>query len=108
MGKSPFDKFSGEGFIKTTSAPVSLSAEQRVQLNRKGNALFNAGDLESACRIFMTTGYSDGMIRLGDRYLADRRPIEALKMYWLAPDRNRADTLIEKIASIIRQMIEET
>ena len=49
-------KNGSEGFIKVTDNPVSsLNSEQKVILNRKGNILFNQGDIESARRIFTTT-----------------------------------------------------
>ena len=58
------------GFIKVTDKPVqTLSSEQKALLNRKGNVLFNEGKIIEACRIFVTTGYSDGLTRVGDFYL---------------------------------------
>ena len=55
-----------EGFIKVTDNPVAgLSSEQKVILNRKANAMFNNGNIEDARRIFITTGYSDGLTRVG-------------------------------------------
>lgn len=63
--KSEFDKHTtSEGFIKTTDEPVkSLTSEQKVVLNRKGNVLFNQGDYLNAQRLFITTGYSDGLMK---------------------------------------------
>ena len=54
-----------EGFIKVTDSPVTgILPEQKVALNRKGNELFNSGKIEQAKRIFITTGYSDGLTRV--------------------------------------------
>jgi hypothetical protein len=103
-----FDKFSGEGFIKTSrGGRKGLSAQQKVVLNRKGNELLNRGDLETAKRIFITTGYSDGLIRVGNQYLSKNEPVEALKMYWLAPDKRRSGDLIERMAGIIQKWLRE-
>ena len=103
-----FDKFSGEGFIKTSrGGSKNLSAQQRVVLNRKGNELLNKGDLETAKRIFITTGYSDGLIRIGNHYMSKNEPVEALQMYWLAPDRRRSGALIERMAGIIQKWLRE-
>jgi tetratricopeptide (TPR) repeat protein len=60
--------------------------------------LFNAGDTETARRIFQTTGYSDGLMRVGERYLDGGQPIDALKMFKLAHDGKRSDELIERAA----------
>lgn len=106
--KDVFVRFQEQGFIKTTDRPLTaIGSAQKAALNRKGNELINAGDVEGARRIFQTTGYSDGLIRVGDRYLAAGKTIEALKMYWIAPDKKKAETLIAKISTIIQQMVDE-
>lgn len=103
-----FDRFPKDGLIKTADLPASgIGSESKVKLNRKGNALFNEGDIEAAKRIFQTTGYSDGLIRVGDRYLSQRRPIDALKMYRLARDENRSEPLIATAALVIQSMLRE-
>lgn len=96
-----------EGFIKVTDSPVPLTSEQKVILNRKGNAYFNAGDLLSARRIFITTGYSDGLIRVGDNLLNEGKELEALKLYWLAHNKNKCNSLFEKMANVISTIIKE-
>jgi len=84
-----------------------IGSAQKAALNRKGNELINSGDVEGARRIFQTTGYSDGLIRVGDRYLAAGKTVEALKMYWIAPDKKKAELLIVKISAIIQKMVDE-
>jgi hypothetical protein len=108
MDKKLFERFPSDGLIKTADKPYSgVGSDQKVKLNRKGNELFNKGDIENARRIFQTTGYSDGLIRVGDRYMADRQPVEALKMYWLAHDDRRAEELIGNIALVIQNLLTE-
>ena len=108
MEKRVFDRFAAEGLIKTADLPrKGLPGDDRVRLNRRGNEFFNKGDIETARRIFQTTGYSDGLIRVGDRYLSARRPVDALKMYWLARDGSRTEPLIEKAVAAIRKLLEE-
>ena len=105
--KKVFERFeSPQGFIKTTVSP-GIDGSTKAALNRKGNALFNAGDAESAKRIFLTTGYSDGLSRVGDYYKSQGRPLDALKMYWTAPDHTKADPIIQQLSEIIRQLISE-
>jgi len=107
MDKKIFEKFDDKNaFIKvTTTSPVEGS--DKVTLNRKGNQMFNEGDIEGARRIFMTTGYSDGLSRVGDYYKNKDRPLEALRMFWMAHDRKKAQPLIEKLAFQLRDLINE-
>jgi hypothetical protein len=105
--KKIFENFEDENiFIKTTVQP-SMDSAQKAALNRKGNALFNSGDIEGARRIFMSTGYSDGLCRVGDYYKSKNRPIEALRMYWIAPDHTKADSLIIDVVGAVQAFMYE-
>ena len=91
-----------DGFIKVTDKPVQgLSSEQKAVLNRKGNVLFNEGKYDAACRIFVTTGYSDGLVRIGDLYMKQNHSLTALKYYLLANNKAKSEAIYEKIANII-------
>ena len=105
--KKIFEKFEGKNIFVKTTVPPSVEGSDKAALNRKGNMLFNSGDIEGARRIFMTTGYSDGLSRVGDSYKSQNRLMEALHMYWIAPDRNKAEPLIEQLSGIIKQLIED-
>ena len=94
------------GFIKTT-VDQNVSLQDKAALNRKGNQLFNIGEIEKARRVFMTTGYTDGLVRIGNHYKSEGRLLDALRMYWIAPDRNRAGPIIEKTAAVIRSFLSE-
>ena len=101
-----FTRFEGTGFIKSSDFPVqNLAGEQKAALNRKGNAFFNQGEIETARRIFITTGYSDGLSRVGDYYASKGKELDALKLYWLAHNRRKADPLIQKLALLIKTVI---
>jgi hypothetical protein len=105
--KKIFDKFENENvFVKTTVEP-SVDRPQKAALNRKGNMLYNAGDIEGARKIFITTGYSDGISRIGDYYKSQNRLLEALRMYWIAPDRTKAEPLIMQLAATLQNVIHE-
>jgi hypothetical protein len=105
--KKIFDKFEEQNdFIKTTSPP-SIDDAQKAALNRKGNMLYNAGNIEAARRIFLTTGYSDGLSRIGDYYQSQGRAVDALRMYWIAPDRRKSGLLITRFSALLQGLIHE-
>ena len=93
-------------FYRTTVNPAVGSADKAV-LNRKGNLFFNNGDIENARRIYLTTGYSDGLIRVGDFYRSEGRLLDALRMYWIAPDHSKAEPLIMNLSAIIQSLVGE-
>ncbi|MCL2602092.1 MAG: hypothetical protein FWD91_04685 [Treponema sp.] len=104
--KSVFEKVQNQNtFIKTSARP-EIDATQKAALNRKGNILFNSGDVEGARRVFLTTGYTDGLIRVGDHYNSQGRPLDALRLYWIAPDRKKAEAIIAQLSAVIQAMIQ--
>lgn len=97
-----------EGFLKVTDVRnEALTANQRVVLMRRGNEFFNRGDIEQAKRIFLTIGYTDGLIRIGDYYNSKNQPYEAFKMFKVAPAPDRVNKMIEKMTHIIQSWIKE-
>ena len=99
-------KQGSQGFIKVTDEPIkSLTSQQKVILNRKGNILFNNGDIEQARRIFTATGYSDGLTRVGDAYMKKNESVKALKQYILANNNNKAYSIYENMAKAVSTML---
>ena len=97
-----------EGFIKIGRPSRSaLSGPQRTALIRKGNELYNAGRIDQAKKIFITTGYGDGLVRIGDYYYKKNDPLEALRMYWMAPAPKKTEHLLESAAEIIKTWLYE-
>ena len=94
-----------EGFIKLTAPDAVVSGSDRAALIRKGNALFNAGNIEQAKKIYVTTRYGDGLSRVGDHYLDNDKPLEALQMYWIAPAPDKVEKLVEKFAHVVQSWI---
>ena len=100
-------KSSNEHFIKVTeNALTPLSSEQKVVLNRRGNQLFNEGFINEAQRIFITTGYSDGLTRVGDYYAAKNNTLEALRMYCLAKNKRKSEPIIDSLVRLIKVLID--
>ena len=93
-------------FIKVTDSVTSLSSEQKAVLNRRGNRLFNEGFIQEAQRIFTTTGYSDGLTRVGDYYAAKNNTLEALRMYCLAKNKRKSEPIIDSLVRLIRVLID--
>lgn len=97
-----------DGFIKVTDEPVKgLSSEQKVILNRKANTMFNNGNIEDARRIYITTGYSDGLTRVGDYYMNKDQSLKALKAYYLAHNSRDAEPIYDSIAKVISQLLSD-
>ena len=95
-----------DGFIKVTDNPVDgLNSEQKVILNRKANMMFNNGNIEDARRIYITTGYSDGLTRVGNYYMDKNEGLKALKAYYLAHNKRDAEPIYESIANVISTLL---
>ncbi len=95
-----------DGFIKVTDNPLQvLSSEQKVALNRKGNELFNNGKIIEASRLFITTGYSDGLTRVGDFFMKKKEEVKALKYYVLAKNKAKCSPIYEKLAKTISVLV---
>jgi hypothetical protein len=97
-----------EGFLKVVApARTQVRPDQKAALIRKANQLFNEGNIATAKKIFLTLGYSDGIIRAGDYYYKKADYWEAYRMYSLAPSKDRVDFLIERMAGVIREWMKD-
>jgi hypothetical protein len=105
--KKVFEKHDDQNKFIRVTVPEPIEGSQKAALNRKGNQLFNAGNIEAAKRVFMTTGYSDGLSRVGDFYKSKNRSLEALRMYWIAPDKKKSAPLIEQLAYVLQGLLNE-
>lgn len=101
-------KIPQDGFLKVSSTErTRLPSEKKIALIRKGNELYNQGQIELAKRIFVTTGYTDGLIRVGDYYYERKMVVEALKMYWIAPNPRKVEYLIERSVDVVKKWIND-
>ena len=105
--KKVFENFDDQNAFIRVTAPSPVEGSQKAALNRKANQMFNEGNIEGASRIFITTGYSDGLSRVGDNLKSKNRPLEALRMYWMAHDKRKSDPLIEKLAFVTQSLLRE-
>ena len=111
MAATPLDRdaalrqIPAAGFLRVSRK--ELPGPERSSLIRKGNELFNQKRFDLAERIFVTTHYSDGLRRLGQLYEEQDRLMDALRMYYLAPDRPRIEQLTEQFAGILRKWLKD-
>jgi hypothetical protein len=107
-GEDLLRKLPAGGLLKKTQAkPASLTQRQRVALVRKGNEVFNRGDIALAERIYRTTRYGAGLARIGDWYRKQNRPLEALSAYRAGRCRAQADVLVERMARVLSGWLSE-
>ena len=85
-----------------------LTPRERIFLIRKGNELFNRGEVEQASKIFMTTAYKDGLIRIGDYYFFEKKnPFKALHYYIEAKYEKRIREITERMARVLKKWLSE-
>jgi hypothetical protein len=85
-----------------------LTPKERLILIRKGNELFNGGEIEKAARIFAATAYKDGLIRVGDYfYFDEKNPLKALEYYREAKFEKRIKELSERIVMVLKKWLSE-
>lgn len=97
-----------EGFLKVTAPKrTEIDSIRKAALIRKGNQLFNSGDMRTSQKIFVTLGYTDGIIRCGDYHYSKGNFWEAYRLYALAPAPDRVELIIRRMAGIVREWINE-
>jgi len=78
---------------------TNQDSRNRAEIIRQGNAAFNAKDYKKARDCFFQAGYKDGIIRLGDHYMYDRKlPLLAYGYY-------RRAGAADKVQDIHRRMV---
>ena len=97
----------GDFLRVTRDSRAKLPHDKKAALIRKGNELFNRGEIELAKRIFLTAGYSDGLIRLGELYEEKKQPLEAFRMYYAAPHKRRISEMLEQMAGVIQKWLQQ-
>ncbi len=83
-----------------------MEAKLRAQLIREGNQAFNAGDIRKAREIFLKTGYQDGLIRLGDHFMYDKRlPMLAFGYYKKAGRQDKVDEIFQRMVMALSEWL---
>lgn len=75
-----------------------MDSKERVSLIREANQAFNAGDIRKARELFLKTDYKDGLIRLGDHFMYDRKlPMLAFGYYKKAGRQDKVDEIFQRM-----------
>ncbi len=83
-----------------------MDIKLRAQLIREGNQAFNAGDIRKAREIFLKTGYQDGLVRLGDHFMYDRRlPMLAFGYYKKAGRQDKVDEIFQRMVMALSEWL---
>ncbi|MCL2026034.1 MAG: hypothetical protein FWG92_04435 [Leptospirales bacterium] len=83
-----------------------MEQKQRVELIRKGNELFNKGDIETAAKVFIKTVYKDGLTRVADYYFFDKKlPLNALPYYRMVNRKDMVDEIYQRMFFALGKML---
>jgi len=81
-------------------------SNERIALIRQGNEAFNDGDFAHARECFLKANYGDGLVRLGDYYMYEKRlPLLAYGYYKKAGAQNKLEDLHRRMVSAIGEWI---
>lgn len=83
-----------------------MDQKERVELIRKGNELFNKGDVETAAKVFVKTAYKDGIARVADYYFFEkRRPLNALPYYKMVNRNDKVQEIYDRMLFALGKML---
>lgn len=52
---------------------LSMDSKERAETIREGNRAFNEGNIRKARDLFIKAEYKDGLIRLGDHFMYEKK-----------------------------------
>jgi hypothetical protein len=83
-----------------------MDSKRRAELIREGNAAFNDADYTKAKKIFIETDYKDGLIRLGDYYMYEKRlPMLAFGYYKKAGYQQKIDEIFQRMMMALSEWL---
>jgi hypothetical protein len=83
-----------------------MDSQTRAETIREGNRAFNDGDYPRARELFTRAQYSDGLVRIGDYYMYDRRlPLLAYGYYKKAGAQKKVDDLHRRMIGALGEWI---
>jgi hypothetical protein len=83
-----------------------MDSKLRAQLIRDGNTAFNDGDIRKARELYLKTDYKDGLVRMGDYFMYDRRlPMLAFGYYKKAGMQSKVDEIFQRMIYALSEWI---
>ncbi len=83
-----------------------MDKKQRAELIRKGNELFNQKNYTEAEKLFVKTGYKDGLIRIGDYlYYEKKMPLAAFKYYKMTRSSRKINEIFERMVFAFKNIL---
>ncbi|WCL50188.1 hypothetical protein [Leptospira sp. GIMC2001] len=75
-----------------------MDSKLRAQLIREANTAFNDKDIRKARELYLKTDYKDGLVRLGDYFMYDRKlPMLAFGYYKKAGMQSKVDEIFQRM-----------
>jgi hypothetical protein len=75
-----------------------MDSSTRAKLIREANAAFNEGDIRKARELYLKTNYKDGLVRMGDYFMYDRKlPMLAFGYYKKAGMQSKVDEIFQRM-----------
>lgn len=83
-----------------------MKDEEKVALARKGNELFNNGNMAEAIKYFVRADYRDGIMRVADHYYFEKKqPLIALKFYKMINRKDRVDEIFARMMFALGKLL---
>ncbi len=83
-----------------------MDSKNKVLLIREGNKAFNEGNIRKAREIFLQTGYQDGLTRLGDHFMYDKKlPMLAYGYYKKAGRQDKVDEIFQRMVMALSEWL---
>lgn len=83
-----------------------MDSRERAETIREGNRAMNEGDIRKARDLFIKADYKDGLIRLGDHFMYEKKmPLLAYGYYKKAGYQRRIDEIFQRMMWALSQWI---
>ncbi|ANH01576.2 Uncharacterized protein LB4E_2318 [Leptospira borgpetersenii str. 4E] len=85
---------------------LNMGSRERAEMIREGNRAFNEGDIRKARDLFIKAEYKDGLVRLGDHFMYEKKmPLLAYGYYKKAGYQKRIDEIFQRMIWAFSQWV---
>lgn len=83
-----------------------MDKQQRIEMIRLGNRLFNEGHIDKALQLFVKANYRDGITRVADYFFYEKRlPLVALKYYRAVNRHDKVNEIFERMVFALGKLL---